>query len=169
MQPVPMFLCDKIETAKLVTEWKIWKEALECYFAAYNVTDQTEKKAKLLHLGGPALQRVFKNLKDHDHVFLVMLEPRWYDQAVEKLDEFFGPQYQATTERRNLQMMKQKPGERFAEYLIRLKQHASQCGFDKYSKEVASTLVMCCMERTHDSDPTPTIVSSIPTPAKWNH
>ncbi|XP_041786627.1 uncharacterized protein K02A2.6-like [Anopheles merus] len=140
MRPVPMLLCDKIETAKLATEWKIWKEALECYFAAYNVTDQTEKKAKLLHLGGPALPRVFKNLKDHDHVSLVMLEPRWYDQAVEKLDEFFGPQYQATTERRNLRMMKQKPGERFAEYLIRLKQQASQCGFDKYSKEVASTL-----------------------------
>ncbi|XP_041786902.1 uncharacterized protein K02A2.6-like [Anopheles merus] len=45
MRPVPMLLCDKIETAKLATEWKIWKEALECYFAAYNVTDQTEKKA----------------------------------------------------------------------------------------------------------------------------
>ena len=111
MRPVPMFLCDKIETAKLATIRKIWKEALECYFAAYNVTDQTEKKAKLLHLGGPA---AFKNLKDHDHVSLVMLEPRWYDQAVEKLDEFFGPQYQATTERRNLRMMKQKRGERFA-------------------------------------------------------
>ena len=26
---------------------------------------------------------------------------------------------------------------------------------------------MCCMERTHDSDPTPTIVSSFPTLAKW--
>ena len=35
--------------------------------------------------------------------------------------------------------------------------------------EMEHTLVMCCMERTHDSDPTPTIVSSIPTPAKWNH
>ena len=30
-------------------------------------------------------------------------------------------------------------------------------------------LVMYRMERTHDSDPTPTIVSPIPTPAKWNH
>ena len=29
-------------------------------------------------------------------------------------------------------------------------------------------LVMCYMEPTHDSDPTPIIVSSIPTPAKWN-
>lgn len=140
VRPVPVFQCDKIETARLATEWKSWKEALECYFAAYKVTDQAEKKAKLLHFGGPALQRVFKNLKDHEHVPLVVLEPRWYDHAVEKLDEFFGPQHQTTTERRNLRTMKQKPGERFADFIIRLKQQAHQCGFDKYGDEIGSTL-----------------------------
>ena len=31
----------------------------------------------------------------------------------------------------------------------------------------ASELEMCPLERTHNSDPT--IVSPIPTPAKWNH
>ena len=30
-------------------------------------------------------------------------------------------------------------------------------------------LVMCCKERTHDFDPTPTIVILIPTLVKWNH
>ncbi|XP_049301210.1 uncharacterized protein LOC125774862 [Anopheles funestus] len=140
VRPVPLFQCDKIETAKLATEWKSWKEAVECYFAAYKVTDQAEKKAKLLHFGGPALQRVFRNLKDHEHVSLVVLETRWYDHAVEKLDEFFGPQNQTTTERRNLRMIKQKPGERFADFIIRLKQQANQCGFDKYGDEIGSTL-----------------------------
>ena len=28
-------------------------------------------------------------------------------------------------------------------------------------------LVMCSLERIHDSDPTPAIVSTITTPAKW--
>ena len=29
------------------------------------------------------------------------------------------------------------------------------------------TLVMCFLKRTHDSDPTPTIVSPIPIPTEW--
>ena len=36
-------------------------------------------------------------------------------------------------------------------------------------QKAMNVLVMCCMERTHGSNPTPTIVSSIPTPAKLNH
>ena len=139
-RPVPAFRCDQIETGKLAKEWKTWKEALECYFAAYDITDQYAKRAKLLHLGGPALQVVFKNLKDHDHVPLVTLEPKWYDSAVEKLDEFFEPRHQATSERRKLRMMKQKSGERFADFVIRLKQQASQCGFEKYGPEVCHIL-----------------------------
>lgn len=139
-RPVPAFRCDQIETGKLAKEWKTWKEALECYFAAYDITDQYAKRAKLLHLGGPALQVVFKNLKDHDHVPLVTLEPKWYDSAVEKLDEFFEPRHQATSERRKLRMMKQKSGERFADFIIRLKQQASQCGFEKYGPEVCHIL-----------------------------
>ncbi|XP_062557023.1 uncharacterized protein LOC134221870 [Armigeres subalbatus] len=139
-RPVPAFRCDQIETSKLSKEWKTWKEALQCYFAAYDITDQYAKKAKLLHLGGPALQVVFKNLKDHDHVPLVTLEPKWYDCAIEKLDEFFEPRHQSTSERRKLRLMKQKAGERFADYVIRLKQQVAQCGFEKYGVEVSLIL-----------------------------
>ncbi|XP_055584948.1 uncharacterized protein K02A2.6-like [Uranotaenia lowii] len=139
-RPVPAFRCDQIEAGKLAKEWKTWKEGLECYFAAYDVTDQFQKRAKLLHLGGPALQVVFKNLKDYNHVPLVTLEPRWYDCAFEKLDEFFEPRHQSTSERRKLRLMKQKVGERFADFVIRLKQQVSQCGFEKYGTEVSSIL-----------------------------
>ncbi|XP_058457031.1 uncharacterized protein K02A2.6-like [Malaya genurostris] len=94
----------------------------------------------MLHLGGSALQTVFKNLKGHEHVSLVTLTPRWYDTAVEKLDEFFEPRYQSITERRKLRQMKQNSGERFADYLIRLKQQATECGFEKYGNEVEEIL-----------------------------
>ncbi|XP_055614847.1 uncharacterized protein K02A2.6-like [Toxorhynchites rutilus septentrionalis] len=97
-------------------------------------------RAKLLHLGGPALQRVFKNLKNTDHVPLVAIKPAWYDSAVEKLDEFFEPRHQSTSERRKLRLMKQMPKERFADFIIRLKQQVSQCGFDKYGTEVSEIL-----------------------------
>lgn len=129
-----------IETSKLAKEWRSWKESLECYFAAYGITDQQVMKAKLLHLGGPALQTVFKNLKDRDHMPVVSLVPKWYDVAVDKLDEFFEPRHQTTSERRKLRQLKQKSGERFADYIIRLKQQASECGFDRYGYEIGSTL-----------------------------
>lgn len=137
---VPPFRCDKIETSKLAREWKAWKESLECYFAAYDITDQKVMRAKMLHLGGSALQTVFKNLKDPDHVPLVAVVPRWYDAAIAKLDEFFEPRHQSTSERRKLRQMKQIPGERFADYVIRLKQQVAECGFEKYGSEIEQVL-----------------------------
>lgn len=139
-RPIPPFRCDQIEAGKLSREWKTWKEALECYFAAYDIENQYAMRAKLLHFGGPALQRVFKNLKDHDHVPLVSLQPRWYDLAIEKLDEFFKPRQQSTAERRKLRAMKQTSGERFADYVIRLKQQIAECGFEKYGPDISQIL-----------------------------
>ncbi|XP_055527434.1 uncharacterized protein LOC129720045 [Wyeomyia smithii] len=97
-------------------------------------------RAKLLHFGGPALQLIFKNLKGHDHVPLVTLQPKWYDLAVERLDEFFEPRHQSTSERRKLRSIKQKSGERFADFIIRLKQQVSECGFEKYGWEISQIL-----------------------------
>lgn len=139
-RPVPPFRCNQIETNKLAKEWRSWKESLECYFAAYGITEQQVMKAKLLHLGGPALQTVFKNLKDRDHMPVVSLVPKWYDVAIEKLDAFFEPRHQTISERRKLRQLKQKSGERFADYMIRLKQQASDCGFDRYGQEIGTIL-----------------------------
>lgn len=94
------FRCDRIETNKLAREWKAWKESLECNFAAYDMTDQKVMRAKMLHLYDPALQTVFKNLKNNDYVPLVAIISRWYDIAVEKLGEFFEPRHKSISERR---------------------------------------------------------------------
>ncbi|XP_062537774.1 uncharacterized protein LOC134206094 [Armigeres subalbatus] len=140
-RPIPPFRCNQIESGKLSKEWKAWRESLECYFAAYNITDQQLMRAKLLHLGGPALQTVFKNLRDREHIPIVSLVPNWYDIAVGKLDEFFEPRHQNSSERRKLRSMKQKSGERFADYVIRLKQQVSECGFEKYGTEIEQILI----------------------------
>ncbi|XP_055622495.1 uncharacterized protein K02A2.6-like [Toxorhynchites rutilus septentrionalis] len=137
---VPAFRCDRIETSKLAREWKVWKESLECFFAAYDITDQRVMRAKMLHMGGSALQTVFKNLEDHDHVPLVSLVPRWYDVAVEKLDAFFEPRHQNTSERRKLRQIKQNSGERFTDYVIRLKQQVGECGFERYGADIEEIL-----------------------------
>lgn len=137
---VPPFRCDRIESAKLAKEWKRWKESLDCYFEAYGITDQRVKRAKLLHLGGSALQTVFRNLGDPEHVPLVALDPKYYDMAIDQLDEFFEPRHQSTSERRKLRQMKQQANERFSDFMIRLKQQASECGFDRYGSEVGQIL-----------------------------
>lgn len=111
-RPVPQFRCDDIEKGKLNKEWRIWKGALECFFDAYDVVDQKKKRAKLLHLGGPQLQRVFQNLPDREKFPLVSTEKKWYDVAISALDGFFQPCKQDCLERHRLRKMKQKEGER---------------------------------------------------------
>lgn len=73
-RPVPQFRCEEIEKNRLYNEWKIWKRALECYFDAYDIKDQKKMRAKLLHLGGPQLQRVFENLPDRENFPVVSVE-----------------------------------------------------------------------------------------------
>lgn len=111
-RPVPQFRCDDIEKNKLYKEWRIWKGALECFFDAYDVVDQKKKRAKLLHLGGPQLQRVFQNLPDREKFPMVSTEKQWYDVAINALDAFFQPSRQDCLERHRLRNMKQKEGER---------------------------------------------------------
>lgn len=140
-RPVPQFRCDDIEKNKLNKEWRIWKGALECFFDAYDIVDQKKKRAKLLHFGGPQLQRVFYNLPTRENFPLVSTEKQWYDVAINALDEFFQPCKQDCLERHRLRNMKQKEGERFADFVLRLRQQATDCGFDKYSVEVSDILI----------------------------
>lgn len=139
-RPVQQFRCDDIEKHRLYNEWRIWKGALECYFEAYDIVDQRKKRAKLLHLGGPQLQRIFQNLPNRESFPLVSLEKQWYDVAINALDDFFQPCRQDCLERHKLKQMKQKEGERFADFMLRLRQQASDCGFDKYSNEIKDVL-----------------------------
>lgn len=137
---IPPFRCETIEKNKLSREWESWKWSLECYFEAYGIFDQKMKRAKLLHLGGVELQRIFRSLPDHAKMPLVTLEPRVYDLAIELLDAYFQAGRQDVIERRKLRKIKQEQSERFSHFVIRLRQQALNCGFEKYSVEVSEIL-----------------------------
>lgn len=139
-RPIPPFRCDSIEKRKLSREWETWKGSLQCYFEAYAITDQRMMKAKLLHLGGVELQRVFRSLPDHDKFPVVALEPKFYELAVDILDGYFLPGRQDVIERRKLRHLKQESGEKFSHFLIRLRQQVSNCGFEKYPSDVCEIL-----------------------------
>ncbi|XP_058811184.1 uncharacterized protein K02A2.6-like [Topomyia yanbarensis] len=139
-RPIPPFKCEAIEKHRLSREWEVWKGSLECYFEAYGVEDQRMKKAKLLHLGGIDLQRIFKSLPDHNKVPMVTLEPKVYNLAIELLDGYFQSGRQDIIERRNLRKLKQEQGEKFSHFMMRLRQQAINCGFEKHSVEVSEIL-----------------------------
>lgn len=134
------FRCDIIEKGKLSREWETWKWSLECYFEAFDITDQKKKRAKLLHLGGVELQRVFRSLPDHAKTPLVTLNPKVYDLAIELLDSFFQAGRQNVIERRKLRKLKQEVNEKFSHYIVRLRQQSLNCGFEKYSADVCEIL-----------------------------
>lgn len=140
IRQIPPFRCETIEKGKISREWESWKWSLECYFEAYGVTDQKLKRAKLLHLGGVDLQRIFRSLPDHDKTPLVTLEPKVYDLAIELFDSYFQAGRQDVIERRRLRKIKQEHNEKFSHYVIRLRQQALNCGFEKYSAEVGEIL-----------------------------
>nr|XP_029711593.1 uncharacterized protein LOC109417227 [Aedes albopictus] len=139
-RPMPQFRCEDIAKARLHHEWKDWKSGLERYFDANDITDQYKKRAKLLYLGGPQLDKVFTNLPDGNKFPLVATEKRFYDVAIAALDNYFQPVKQDILERRRLRQMKQLPGEKFSHYMVRLRQQAALCGFDKYPKSTQRVL-----------------------------
>ncbi|XP_062701836.1 uncharacterized protein LOC109416329 [Aedes albopictus] len=137
---IPPFRCNDIEKTKLHKEWQVWKRSLEYYFEAEDITDQKRRRAKLLHLGGPQLQALFQSLPNSEKFPVVSIEKAYYDVAVQAFDEFFQPGRQDVLERHNLRRMKQQEGERFAEFVIRIRQQINECGVDKYESNVCKVL-----------------------------
>ncbi|XP_055589607.1 uncharacterized protein LOC129741840 [Uranotaenia lowii] len=139
-RPLPMFRCEQIENGKLAKEWREWKDSLEFYFDSYQITDQKIKRSKMLHFGGPQLQKIYKSLEGTEDFPLVMVEKPWYDVAISCLDAYFKPRRQDVLERHKLRTMKQGTNESFAHYVLRLRQQLKDCGFEKYPKEVRVVL-----------------------------
>ncbi|XP_062713907.1 uncharacterized protein K02A2.6-like [Aedes albopictus] len=68
------------------------------------------------------------------------LEPKVYDFAIELLDTYFQAGRQDVIERRKLRKLKQESNEKFSHYVIRLRQQALNCGFEKCGTEVTEIL-----------------------------
>lgn len=139
-RPVPPFRCNEIERGKLHKEWEVWKRSLECYFESEDITDQKKKRAKLLHLGGSQLQSLFQTLPDSEKFSYVTPEIRFYDVAISAFDQFFRPVQQDVLERHRLRHLKQNQGERFAEFVVRVRQQINECGLDKYPRKCRKIL-----------------------------
>lgn len=140
-RPVKQFDA-KVDQSQLATEWRKWKRSLEYYLAASGITGQREKRNQLLHLGGPDLQDIFDNLPGVHDVPHVTPDPPFYDVAVQQLDSHFQPCRRRTYERHVFRQISQLTGERFGDFVMRLRVQASRCDFDQEGNSVMESMII---------------------------
>ncbi|XP_055633240.1 uncharacterized protein K02A2.6-like [Toxorhynchites rutilus septentrionalis] len=132
----------KVDQSQLASEWRKWKRSLEYYLEASNITGQREKRNQLLHLGGVDLQDIFHNLPGVNDVPHVTIDPPYYDVAVEKLDDHFQPTRRRTYERHIFRQITQQHGERFNDFVMRLRTQANRCEFDQEHSSVLESMII---------------------------
>lgn len=132
----------KVDQSQLETEWRKWKRSLEYYLTASGITGRREMRNQLLHLGGPDLQDIFDNLPGVHDVPHVTPDPPFYDIAVQKLDSHFQPCRRRTYERHVFRQIAQLPGERFGDFVVKLRVQASRCDFDLAGGTVMDTMII---------------------------
>lgn len=141
------------ERSQLPIAWQKWKRELQRYFDACGITSQLEKRAKMLHLAGSDIQEIFDHLPGVDEVSHVLVDPPYYDVAIQRLDEHFEPMRNRNYERPLFRQIVQKVDERFADFVLRLRIQAKRCEFNRYdSREGDDRIVEQIVEACRSSE-----------------
>lgn len=138
-----------IEASRLPAEWETWKYDLEAFFVAQRIETQNEKRAQLAYLGGPGIQDLLRHLPGVEKVPHVSFDPPYYDVAVKCLDNYFEPFRRKTYERHLFHQINQNPGERFTDFVMRLRKQIARCNynFTVVDELIADRIAQgCCSE-----------------------
>lgn len=141
------------DRTQLPTAWQKWKRELQRYFDACGITSQWEKRSQMLHLAGSEIQEIFDHLPGVDQFSRVLADPPYYDVAIRRLDEHFEPMRNRNYERHLFRQIIQKPDERFADFVLRLRIQAKRCEFDRYdSRESDDRIIEQIVEACKSSE-----------------
>ena len=136
LPPFPPFDVDDDSTAT-GQRWSKWKKRFENFLLAMDITDETRKRALLLHyIGSPAFD-IFETLTDTG-------EEKDYKKAMDWLTEHFTPQKNIEYETYLFRQARQRQPETLDQYATRLRQLASTCEFTDMDKELKSQLILSC-------------------------
>ena len=112
--------------------WKKWRRSFELFACGKGVTNASQKKALLLHCGGPQMQDVY-------FTFPPARQPGQgetvYTVPIEQLDQYFTPQVNVPYERHTFRMMTQLPTESVDQFVTRLREKADCCEFGETTDE----------------------------------
>lgn len=133
-----------LESTQLPLAWSKWKRDLECYFESEKIEGQYEKRSKLLYFGGSDLREIYDNLPEVETLSLVLMNPPYYDVAIAKLDAHFEPYRRRIYERHLFRQITQKPSERFADFVLRLRTQVKRCEYDKPEEIILDQIVEKC-------------------------
>ena len=128
MSNLPAIEAFPVQGSAVSQRWSSWKQRLEYYLAAANITDTKQRRALLLHLSGIEVQELFQTLDNTGED---------YDAAIKVLDEQFLVKKNIAFERHVFRQTMQNVGESIDNYVMRLKSMVKSCEFDKYSNDEA--------------------------------
>lgn len=127
------------EVGSVSVRWERWKRSLYIYLEAASIDTEAKKRASLLHFGGPELQEIYHNIPGAD-----ASEGDLFNIAIKKLDDYFSPKQSKVYERHLFRLLKQEPEEKFEKFLVRLRQQAKKCQFDKEDEHIIDQITEKC-------------------------
>ena len=121
--------------ASVAPRWKIWIADFQTYLVANAITDNKRKKALLLHLAGPRIREIFRQIPETG-------DAAAYDTALAKLEEYFEPRKNTLYEVFKFQQAVQGPQEIIDQYHTRLRTLGATCDFHDLDFEILVQIVI---------------------------
>ena len=132
---VPEFSLD--DSSNLDKRWKLYREEINLFLLASGISNDAQKRAVLLHMSGPQVREVFNTLEDTGTS---------YDQACQRLDEYFLPKKNLIYERWCFRSTKQMEAESCATYVTRLRKLIATCEYTQPEEEIRDQFVWSCYD-----------------------
>ena len=120
--------------------WKKWIERFENYVLAAGITEDSRKKALLLHLAGEQVFEIHKSLPEHEEAQIGNQSE--YLKTKKKLDDFFGSRINVEFEIFKFRQAMQESGESVDQFYARLRQLSKHCNFDKPDDEIKNQIIL---------------------------
>ena len=127
-----------VDHSSIGPRWQAWREELDYYIAAANITNDKQKRNILLHLAGPKVQKIFKTLREPE-------EERTFKSASDALDDYFLPKKNVVCERLIFGEAVQEPHESIDQFATRLRNLSDHCQFENVDDAVRDQLVKACL------------------------
>ena len=115
--------------------WEKYMKRMENFFTAFQITNDAQKRALLLHYAGPEVSDIFDTLPQTGTDF---------KGAKDALDKHFSPALNVEYERFVFRQCKQSADETVEQYHLRLQQLSATCQFADTSSEVKSQIILGC-------------------------
>ena len=120
------FVISNGSTTNLHCRCEIWKDDFALYTIASGITQDSQKLALLLHIGGTEVKEIHRTVKDSQEKY----------DVVHKLDVHFTTKKNLSYERYSFKICKQKLDEYCSAHIARLKRIGETCEYENLNTEV---------------------------------